>query len=194
MTIALALASTATLVANPRYNGTMRDAASHDELSQRLRMAQQSDPIKDRGEAIGKIGEDPASANHKRSLLESSSLICYRGQMTLVPKRAVIHVPEHLEDRFGVKGKVEVKNWVEFYMANRGWIRPLEVTRDEALGFKPINEAKLEAIKESSTVVIATFKEGPIAVRPYVDPEAESAESETTATAENAAPPIPSVK
>jgi hypothetical protein len=165
----------------------MRDAASHDQLSSKLRMAQQSDPIRDSGPAIGEIEKDPASAQHKRSLLDSSAILCFRGKLTLVPKRAVLHVPEHLENRFGVNGKVEVKSWQDFYAANRGWIRPLEVTRDEAFGFKPLSEAKLEAIKESTTVVVATFKNGPIAVRPYVDPAEEAASSDKS---ETSTPPL----
>jgi hypothetical protein len=168
--------------AAPRYDGEMRDAASHDQLSSKLRMAQQSDPIKDSGPAIGEVEKDPASAQHKRSLLDSSAILCFRGELTLVPKRAVLHVPEHLEKRFGVNGKVEVKSWQDFYAANRGWIRPLEVTRDEAFGFKPLSEAKLEAIKESTTVVVATFKNGPIAVRPYVDPSEAAASSDKSET------------
>jgi|AACY02.2.fsa_nt_gi hypothetical protein len=171
----------------PRFDGEMRDAASHDQLSSKLRMAQQSDPIRDSGPAIGEIEKDPASAQHKRSLLDSSAILCFRGKLTLVPKRAVLHVPEHLENRFGVNGKVEVKSWQDFYAANRGWIRPLEVTRDEAFGFKPLSEAKLEAIKESTTVVVATFKNGPIAVRPYVDPAEEAASSDKS---ETSTPPL----
>ena len=173
--------------AAPGFDGEMRDAASHDELSSKLRMAQQSDPIKDSGPAIGEIEKDPASAQHRRSLLDSSAILCFRGKLTLVPKRAVLHVPEHLENRFGVNGKVEVKSWQDFYAANRGWIRPLEVTRDEAFGFKPLSEAKLEAIKESTTVVVATFKNGPIAVRPYVDPAEEAAPSDKS---ETSTPPL----
>ncbi len=174
--------------AAPRYDGEMRDAASHDELSSQLRMARQSDPIKNSGPAIGEVEKDPASAQHKRSLLDSSSILCFRGQLTLVPKRAVLHVPEHLESRFGVNGKVEVKSWQDFYTANRGWIRPLEVTREEAFGFKPLSEAKLESIKESTTIVVATFKGGPIAVRPYVDP------AEAAGSPDNSKTPTPPLK
>ena len=99
-----------------------------------------------------------------------------------------MHVPEHLESRFGVNGKVEVKSWQDFYTANRGWIRPLEVTREEAFGFKPLSEAKLESIKESTTVVVATFKGGPIAVRPYVDP------AEAAGSPDNSKTPTPPLK
>ncbi|MEM9281982.1 MAG: hypothetical protein AAGA96_09160 [Verrucomicrobiota bacterium] len=156
--------------------GSMRDVAKHEDLSQRLRMSQQNDPIKEIGPAIGKTEEDPSVPQSKRSLLASSSLLCFRGELTLVPKRAVLHVPDHLKSRFEVNGKVQVKNWEEFYLANRGWIRTMEVTRDQAMGYKPMPEATVQAIQGSSSVIIATYQKGPIAVRPYQEKEEESIE------------------
>lgn len=160
-------------------NVEIRDAATHDELSQSLRMAQQSDPLRDLGPAIGKTDEDPSVVQSKRDFVKNSTVLSYRGLLTFVPKRAVLHLPDNLSDRIGVKPDVEVKTWPEFYRANRGWIRTIEVTREQALGHTALPEAKREAIENSSSMVVATFRNGPISVLPPKDPE----DSETGATA-----------
>lgn len=149
----------------------MRDAVTHDELSRSLRMAQQKDPIRDLGPAIGKVEEDPSLQNSSRDLIKESTVICFNGNLTLVPKRAVLFIPEKLEERIGVKPKQRVKTWADFYQSNRGWIRTVEVSREQAMGQKPISEGILEAIAKSSSLVVATFKNGPISVIPYEEPE-----------------------
>lgn len=149
----------------------MRDATTHDELSRRLRMAQQSDPVRDAGPPKGNAGEDPSKQHAQRDLIADSTVLCYGGSLTLVPKGAVLHLPEKLQDRVGVKPNVQVKTWRDFYGANRGWIRAIEVTRDQAIGHAPLPEATLATIEDSSSLVIATYKNGPISVLPLKDPE-----------------------
>lgn len=169
------------LHAAPGGKGTvkMRDAATHDQLSSRLRMAQQKDPIRNIGPPIGKTEEDPSLRNSSRDLIKDSIVISYRGNLTLVPKRAVLHLPEELSDRIGVKDGLQVKNWRDFYQVNRGWIRTMEVTRDQALGHAPFNEEVTEAIKTSSSLVVATYKGGPISVLPLKKPEDPSDEGQS---------------
>tara|TARA_R110002096_G_scaffold238140_4_gene429584 strand:+ start:1458 stop:2081 length:624 start_codon:yes stop_codon:yes gene_type:complete len=178
--IVISIIATSLTWAAPRSTSDttqMRDVAKHDELSLKLRMAQQSDPVKNLGPAIGNLEVDPAIPQFKRSFLDSSTILCYRGVITFVPKRAVLHVPEHLESRIGVTGDIEIKNWPDFYLANRGWIRTIEVTREQAMGDVPFSEATLEAISTSSSLIVATFKNGPIAVRPP-PPEPDEDEDE----------------
>jgi len=156
-------------------NLKVRDAATHDELSQSLRMAQQNDPLRDLGPAIGKTEEDPSVAQSKRDFVKDSTVLSYRGFLTFVPKRAVLHMPDALSDRIGVQPDVEVQTWAEFYRANRGWIRTVEVTQEQALGHTPLPEGKRKAIENSSSMVVATFRSGPISVLPPKDPEKEGA-------------------
>lgn len=164
--------------------GKMRDAATHNDLSNKLRLQQQSDPIRNLGPAIGKVDEDPAAKFAGRDLIKDSAIICYRGNLTLVPKRSVLHVPNALKNRLGEQANVKVLRWPDFYNANRGWIRTVEVTRDQAMGLAPMPESTVEALSKSSSVIIATFKSGPISVLPLKEPqEGESAEA-TTATKE----------
>ncbi|MEX2580286.1 MAG: hypothetical protein WD342_14605 [Verrucomicrobiales bacterium] len=155
----------------------MRDVATHDQLSRSL--AQQTDPIRNLGPAIGKSDEDPSLKNSSRDLIKESTIICFNGSLTLVPKRAVLFVPDRLQERVEVKPKQEVKTWADFYQRNRGWIRTVEVSREQAMGQKPISESILDAVAKSSSLVVATFKNGPISVIPYEEPE-EPNESTTT--------------
>lgn len=164
-----------------RRTQPMRESARHDDLSNRLRMEQQKDPIRGLGPAIGKTDEDPSLRTTSRDLIKESTILCYRGFLTLVPKKAVIHLPEKLKDRFEPKDKVQVQTWADFYQANRGWIRTLEVTREQAMGQVPLAEEVVAAFQESSSVVVATFKGGPISVIPYKEPVPEG-EAEKPAT------------
>ena len=160
----------------PRFERStvMRDAVTHDALAQKLRMSAHNDPIRNLGPAIGKTDEDPAKRVNDRDLIKESTVLHYRGFLTLVPKRAVVHMPENLEDRMKIGEKVQVQSWSDFFKGNRGWIRTLEVTRDQAMGLAPIDEATVTALRESTQVVVATFKGGPISVMPYTEPEPET--------------------
>lgn len=153
-----------------RSKAPMRDAATHDQLAKSLRMAQQNDPIRETGPAIGKHEEDPASRNSSRDLIKDSTILCYRGFLTLVPKRAVLHLPEKLKDRFEIQPNIKVQPWPEFYQANRGWIRTIEVTREQAMGEEAMSEEVVESFKTSTSAIVATFKGGPISVLPVKEP------------------------
>lgn len=168
------------LMASPLFAQTtarktmpMRDATTHDKLSQSLRMAKQNDPIRDLGPAAGNVDEDPSVKNSTRDLIKDSTILCYRGFLTLVPKRAVLHLPEELKDRFEVKPNIVVKPWTEFYALNRGWIRTIEVTRAQAMGEEAMSEDTVETYRESKAAIIATYKGGPISVLPLKVPAEE---------------------
>ncbi|MAS95806.1 MAG: hypothetical protein CMO55_21595 [Verrucomicrobiales bacterium] len=171
--------SAATAAPGKKSKTVMRDAATHNELSNKLRMAQQKDPIRDLGPAIGKTEEDPAAKFAGRDLVKDSAIICYRGYLTLVPKKSVLHTPDHLKDRFGEKPNIKIVRWPDFFQANRGWIRTMEVTKDQVMGNAPLPESTLEAIQKSSSLIIATFNGGPVSVLPYEPPSEDEATNTT---------------
>lgn len=191
---ALAIALPCLGQAQERPSTKMRDAATHDQLSQSLRMVQQKDPIQDLGPAIGKTDEDPAKPMASRDLIKDSAILCYRGFLTLVPKRAVLHLPETLKERFEAKEKVKVVSWKDFYQGNRGWLRTVEVTREQAMGQAPMDEEVVKSFQTGTSAVVATFKGGPISVLPYVAPEADTGEEgEKSAPASGASTPLSAV-
>ncbi|MEC5127931.1 hypothetical protein VSU19_14290 [Verrucomicrobiales bacterium BCK34] len=165
--------------AEPARTMKMRDAVTHDELSQRLRMTLQKDPIRNLGPAAGKTEEDPSVRTHSRDLVRDSTIISYKGNLTLVPKRAVLHIPDEITDRIGPKSGLKVLTWADFLQVNRGWIRTVEVSRDQVMGITPIQPNIVEAFAKSSSMVVATFKGGPVSVLPLKEPETtEEGESE----------------
>lgn len=160
----------------------MRDVATHEQLSQKLRMAQQNDPIRKTGKPMGKVDEDPAKAQEGRDLIKESTILSYRGNLTLVPKNAVLFIPDPLKARLEVDENAKVLNWQQFYQANRSWIRTIEVSREQAMGQAPMDEETVKAFQTGSSAVVATFKGGPISVLPYTPPVEETADDANTTT------------
>lgn len=169
--IALILATAAPVLADRGSSAGMRDVATHDQLSQRLRMQQQKDPIANLGPAKGRVDVDPSVANEDRNFVKNSAVLSYRGSLTLVPKRSLLHVPDALASRLTIDERAKVMTFQDFLLANRAWIRTVEVTREQALGHVELPASVVESFSKSNTIVVATFKQGPISVLPLKDSE-----------------------
>ena len=156
----------------------MRDVATHDQLSQRLRMTLQKDPIRNLGPETGNLEVDPAVRTHSRDLVRDSTIISFKGNLTLVPKRAVLHIPDEMADRIGAKSGQKVLTWADFLQSNRGWIRTVEVSRDQVMGNAPLPPNIVAAFAKSSSMVVATFKGGPVSVLPVKEPESTEENTE----------------
>src|SRR5688572_18404373 len=109
----------------------MRDAATHEELAGRAREAAKGNltklPVPAKPAAPSKV-EPP------RSLLSESDIVCFNGNATLVPKRAILQLPKNLADRLKYQPGSKLLNWGDFYALNRGWITTVEVSRVQAEG------------------------------------------------------------
>jgi hypothetical protein len=145
------------------------DAVTNDQLAAAHRRANSRDPLRELGKPVGKVDEDPAKAILRQDLIKDSTILCYRGFLTLVPKQAVLHVPEALAGRIGAQPGAQVKTWPEFYRMNRGWLREMEVSPEQSRGQSPISEETREAFTSGNAIVIATFKSGPISVMPLAE-------------------------
>ncbi len=153
-----------------------RVAATHDSLSQKLRMQNAVDPMK----ALEKSeGVDPSTVNQPVSLLDSSDLISYGGITTIVPKRAIMQIPEKYKDRINshVDGNTIV-GWLDFYAKNRGWITTVEISRAQAAGREGFSEEFSEQLSKNTNLVITVLAAGPISFRPYVAEENEGGKTE----------------
>lgn len=154
-----------------RKASPMRDTVKHSELSRSLRMAQQNDPMRNLGPAMGDTEKDPAKNLAGRDLIKESIILCFRGDLTLVPKNSVLYMPPQLESRFQAADGAAIKTWQDFYRANRGWIRTIEVSQDQAMGRAPLPKDTEATFASSTSVIVATYNGGPISVNPYVEPE-----------------------
>lgn len=189
MTIAGALAGILSPLASAQSAArpAMRDIATHDDIVEATRKAKQETPPP----VFTPVqGADPSVENGPKDLLTRSEIFCYLGQATLVPKRAVLHVPKDLAGRTGLKEVSKFIPWRDFYLANRGWLRTVAVTRAQAEGREALDEATVLSFAKETRVVVATYQEGPISViPPQIPPTGTAAVPGTTASNKTIAKP-----
>lgn len=145
----------------------IRDAATHDQLAQLWKQAQREDPMKKLQRADG---DDPSKENQPQDIIASSDIICFRGMATLVPKKAILAIPDNYRDRLELKPGAQIRTWADFYAANRGWITTVEVERIEAEGNSPLKKDTAKTVESATNLVVATFRGGPISVLPPKEP------------------------
>ncbi len=153
-----------------------RDAATHSQLSLALREARKTNPMKDFKATT--LEKDPSTENAPKDIIKDSDILCLNGAATLIPKRAVLNLPDRFAGYFKMKEGAKILTFPAFYAANRGWIMTYEVSIEQAFGKKPFDKKKMKWIKKSGRVVVATFKGGPITVLPYVEEKEEEDNSE----------------
>lgn len=145
----------------------MRDSATHEQLALQYRQVSQEDPT--RKLALAK-GPDPSTANPMKSLIGDSEVLCFNGMVTLVPKRAVLQIPQNLAERLKYQPGAKLLSWAQFYALNRGWITTVEVSRIQAAGTSPMSEVTQKQISKSANLIVATYQAGPISVLPLKVP------------------------
>jgi hypothetical protein len=162
----------------------MRDAVTHDQIVEADRKAKEDAPPPVFKPAEG---EDPSVTNRPQGLLSQSEIFCFLGKASLVPKRAVLHVPKELAGRLGMKDGVSFVSWREFHGINRAWIRTVQVSRAQAEGRQPLDEELLKSFAKEPRLVVATYQEGPISVTPLrvPPPQTEVAPGQAAAAVTN---------
>lgn len=162
-----------------------RDAEDHKSLA--LKSQRAPNPLKDM-KALE--GSDPTKENQPVNLIERSDILCFNGMATLVPKRAIIAIPEAYRNRMELQKGSQIVSWADFYARNRGWITNLEVSRKQAEGAEAINEKVEEHIHKSGKVIVATYMGGPISMLPKQETDAEAADVQTEGVEKNTNPKI----
>jgi hypothetical protein len=156
----------------------VRDAATQEDLAKKLLHVQANNPL-----ANCKVdgGQDPTKQNRPVNIIEDSDIISFNGLTTLVPKRAILVIPDSVRNRIGkhVPGHRMV-TWKEFHTANRGWISTVEVSRKQAEGQQDLPEAVTKRMTRSTNLMVATYQNGPISVLP---PKQEETVKEADSTA-----------
>lgn len=147
-----------------------RDAASHESLLGQAKKVRETriDPVTLLRQAEG---EDPSVVNRPGDLIARSDVLCFNGFATLVPKRAVLHIPDYYRSRIGIQEGARIVPWREFMIRNRGWVSTHEVDRPTAEGRTPFDEDTTERFSKSSRLIVATLRGGPISVLPPKEPE-----------------------
>ncbi len=142
-----------------------RTNVSHDDLVkvQKRQLASGGDPI----HGVTPISkEEFKEIEAPGNLLDRSDFITANGLVTLVPKRAIIHIPEAYKGNLNSSAEAKLVSWSDFLVANRAWIETYEVTRHQAEGKNKIEAEQWESFSESKKMVVATLLGGPISVLP----------------------------
>lgn len=168
--------------AQPAAATPMRDAATHEQLARQWHKAQQQDPIRT---LQATTGADPSKVNQPADLLSQSDILCFGGRATLVPKRAVLHIPALMAERLKFLPGAQIQSWTEFFAHNRGWISTLEVTRVQAEGNQALPEDVIKRLHDGANLVVATYQGGPISVLPLKMPAPEAATAAANLTEKN---------
>lgn len=125
------------------------------------------------------VGGDPSIVNQPKDLVADSDILCFGGNATLVPKRAILNIPKNLAERLKFQPGSQVLSWADFFALNRGWITTVEVSRVQAEGNQAIEEEISARIAKSSNLIVATYMAGPISVLPLKEPEEAKVPAET---------------
>lgn len=160
-----------------------RDATTPQQMQERHRLALEQQAARSTPVVV------PAPPQ-KLSLLANSDILCQAGMATLVPKRSILHLPEAMQSRLGMKDGAQIENWSTFLAANRGWITLVEVSGKQAEGKEPLSEETIKSFEESSNLIVATFRGCPISVMPLKTP----AEGQVPAAAPASTTPSTSTK
>ncbi len=139
-----------------------RNAPSHEDLAAAYERSKGEDPI--RG-----LGQDPeilaqAKEYSQASLLDRSDALAHSGLATLLPKGAVLFVPEAMAGRASLAEGTVLVDWREFYRSNSHWLLPWNVRLAQAIGEEPLDLGQLERLKRMGKVVVATCFDQPISL------------------------------
>ncbi|NNC90581.1 MAG: hypothetical protein HKN82_19160 [Akkermansiaceae bacterium] len=114
----------------------------------------------------------------KYNITANSDFIVFGEASTLVPKGAILHVPNRFRANIDRAPRSGLKIWNQFLSTNRGRLMPLEITRDQALGVAPIEKERLEAACRTGRIVVAVMHGNPTSVN-LPTPQAAAGDSTT---------------
>ncbi len=97
-------------------------------------------------------------------LMAHSEFIAMEAQVTLVPKGAILHVPERFKANVVSKPEGSILLWHEFLGRYRGMVACFDVTLKEASGETPLDAARFDAAVKSGLIVVAVHNRNPISI------------------------------
>lgn len=149
---------------------------THESLLERQGKARESraEAQKDQVSVVKaeRVKKDPKSA----SLIKRSAIISSGRNWTIVPRGAVLHVPDQYKSRVNGERKGKLVPWKTFYSQNIGWIHTHAVSMEQARGEKPMNPKQVETYRNLSRVVVSICHGGPISVIEPPEEEGEDGE------------------
>ncbi|MBB5352308.1 hypothetical protein HNR46_002551 [Haloferula luteola] len=129
-----------------------RRATTNPELKARLE--------KEKFEGFRK---EPGQVTHW-DILEHSDFLAYDGCYTLLPKGAVLFLPDRLASCKVAGPQGQLVLWRDFSAKYRALIEPCEVSLEEATGKKIIDPTRWETLQKTDRIVVAVLNRSPISV------------------------------
>jgi hypothetical protein len=179
----LFLASFTALYLQSAPDAVAETAAPPKRLTEEELVAMSDRLSRERTAKLGKVDVPPLpppEIAEPESLDARSAILCFGGNLTFIPKKAVIHVPKEYAGRLIEIADARVLTWTEFFPLNRGWITTVEVTLAQAEGKEPLPTTTIDKIEKSGNLTIATMNGNPITVLPPVVTKETSEKSDQT--------------
>lgn len=114
---------------------------------------------------------------------KNSTLLTDGTNHTVLPKSALISLPEKYQDRKIEEPLGDLVLFPDFLKKNTRWIRTQEVTLKTALGEEPLSEEKMEALRNSGAVIVGVLRGSPISVLPPKEPDNSLTETNSPGSA-----------
>jgi hypothetical protein len=152
--------------------GVSDEPMASKQLTEEEFTAKRDNLSKLRAESVPKVEAPviPPPPAEPENLLESSTVISFGGNLTLVPKGAVLFTPENFAGRLVLEPDAKILGWNEFLLLNRGWITTTEITMAQAEGVELLPAANTEKLKKGGNLVVAVFSGNPISMLPPKPP------------------------
>ncbi|MFD2256946.1 hypothetical protein ACFSSA_09680 [Luteolibacter algae] len=106
----------------------------------------------------------PVPRANSQSIIAQSEILSDGQYWTLVPKGAVLFIPEKQTQNVGARPVGTLLQWRDFLARNPAWVSTHETSFDQASGESPIPEEKIEYWKKQDRVIVAVHQGGPISV------------------------------
>lgn len=110
-------------------------------------------------------GTESDSSAKGWDLNENSEFISFNGAGTLIPKHAILHVPEKLRANVTSAMTGKFTPWQEFACRYRAVVTTFDVTLDEASGKTPLKPERVEALRKLDRIAVAVLNGSPISFR-----------------------------
>jgi hypothetical protein len=101
----------------------------------------------------------------EQSIIKQSSILHDGISWTLIPRGAVIFVPNTQKARVDVKPVGNLLSWGDFLVKNRAWITTADISFEQAAGNEPMSAERRIFWAKQDKVVVAVHQNGPISVR-----------------------------
>ncbi|MFD2160016.1 hypothetical protein ACFSW8_14000 [Rubritalea tangerina] len=100
------------------------------------------------------------------SLLERSDILSNGNIWTLVPKNAILYVPQRLQSKVVSAPNGKFVNWQTFLTKNPAWLSTHPVSLKNSSGSDKIDFETFEPVKQRGKIIVAVHNKGPISVTP----------------------------